>query len=362
MFRNLMAVLALTLVVAACSNGKEPLNAGNNELTRPPACVENDPGCSTVTVPLPDYMQEDWQAENRQYQQAAAIGLAPATPTPPDVYVCGTVEDVNGQPGSDCVLHTADVGPGNILQVTYTLRVGYVYTIAYYYAGQFRVDNMTVDAGAGAVPITGFIFRGGLATGDPGSYCGGEGLWGRGYGCFYVDRHNDGTVEAASFNQAPCDAQIYDYVEICATDSDLTVTSATDVELVTSFEFDVTGATNVNAGGSQPSQQMSWDAGRSAHCYQLNSVFVGQEHLLRATTPQTNPTTGFRVNLDTLTLAEVSLNSVVSTPNEVYHHYVTTYTAPAAPDLYNACSAGLNGSVPHIDQLGDNRTITVNAP
>ncbi|MCC6639182.1 hypothetical protein IT409_01340, partial [Candidatus Falkowbacteria bacterium] len=192
--------------------------------------VEGDADCVTQTISIP--INDDANG------YGSGIGLAPSTPAPNDVYVCGTVEGVDLYPANDCVLRNGN-RVGNFIDVTYTLRIGYVYTVSVYYAGWMRVDNIQVTSGAsGPITLNGFIWRGGYETaggnyGGTVTYPNGRGLYGQAYACFRVDRQSNGTIVVSQFNVAPCNVVIGSAL-ISTGDSTLSITSGTDVRFQTS--------------------------------------------------------------------------------------------------------------------------------
>lgn len=345
----LMAVLATT-GLSACGDSPQSGPRGLVEEAGP--CI----GCEEVTIEL------GWmQSLLNSGLTSQSLNMAPNTPVPPDVYVCGTVNDPNWHPGSDCVDETANV-VGGVLTTQRTLRVGYIYTVAIWYGGQFRADQLIADfVGGGALTnLIGYIIRGGATASSLGTT--GTGAYARVYACLYVDRDPAGNLSLHTYTAAPCDGAIYDYVRFDLTDSQLTVTAGTSAYLQSSFMFDETGVTDPNDSGLQPVINVPWDAGLGLHSFTLYSVPVGIEHWVRAATPQTNPTTGLLVNMDQITIGEVSVNGVVSNPNEMYVHYYNLSVDPLAPDYYAASAAQLTGAPVHIDQPADNRTATIRTP
>ena len=67
-------------------------------------------------------------------------------------------------------------------------------------------------------------------------------------------------------------------------------------------------------------------------------------------------------DIDQITIGEISVNSVVSTPAELYVYFWNVTVAAAAPDYYVAAAGSLNAAATFLTQPADNRTATIRVP
>jgi len=339
-----LAILVTALGLSACGSEPQEITTVRPFAEDAGPCVNCETVDVNLTFKLPSMPSDSY---------LDGVSLAPATPGPTTTYVCGTVNGLALYAGNDCVTALPADFNVNTVRKLYTLRVGPVYKVALQYGGQVIATNLIGEfpTGGASVPITGYIIEGGQSTPQWGTT--GVNAYGRTYACVYIDRNPSGNLQVFSYNVAPCNAQVADYIDYYMTDSELTVTSATDVFFKTSFMIDNTGPTF-----SQPTVQVAWNAGLGLHSYRLWSVPIGMEHWTQATTPQTNPTTGLRINLTDLVIGEISLNSVVTNPGTRYQHFENFAVAATAPDEYSATATQITVAAPHLEQEADNGTAT----